>query len=354
MKKLALLAFSLCSCAIAAFSSLSDAEKWAAQHQEWLSPDQYTAFYKNSLSWPFSLFGFFEPERSFFQSLREVTSKRKEKGLYGRHVLTFRLSDPTSFIIVSNTQGDVHSFVRILEELHERGLLSLDFRLHFSYLILNGNAIGDSPYTIEMMRIILRLMEMNPDRFFYIRGQEEDKEYWVDRPLGERIAFLFSPFDRQRNELREFFNTLPLAFYIEDFQKPVRISYFSNDYDELEHLSCKKAHDEKDMGFCTLGDLCSYAQGPLSAIIVGTDKEVIWSSMKGLQWNKADGTWQVVSTPARQHRFFYDAFAQLDMGSSTQPSISLYASKKGSEFSSKGIFDLLTGQKRETIKRPVR
>ncbi len=353
MKKLTLLILLFIGNSLGAFSTLPEIQKWASSTEEWPDPEQYKQFYKTSYGWTFMhMLGMSSPEHSFFDLLKAVAASRVQKGYQGRHALTMRLGSGSRLIILSNIQGALHSLVRILEELHQRDILSLDFRIkNNNFLILNGDIIGDSPYNIQVLRLVLTLMKNNPLQLFYVRGVQEDKEYWVDHALGKELSFLFSTFDAQRKSIRDFFNTLPLGIYIFGEGKkenPVRISYFGPQHDEFHHLVCEGIPHEKGVtGLCTLGTFCSYPQGPLSAFIVGDDKHIIWDSMKGLEWNKKQSAWYSVSSPARlyrqQYRFFYDAFAQVDIGNALSLStISLYNSKKGTQkFRLDGSFNLI-------------
>ncbi len=339
---------------LGAFSTLPEAQKWAAGTQEWPDPDQYEKIYTSSYGWSLMrMLGISKPEHSFFDLLKTVTVSRVQKGYQGRHAVTLRLGSESHLIILSNIQGAFHSLVRILTELHQRNILSSDFKIKNNhFLILNGNTIGDSPYNIQVLHLMLILMKNNPQQLFSIRGVHEDKEYWVDNDLGKELSFLYSPFDVQRKSMRDFFNTLPLGIYIfgdDRKEKPLRISYFGPQHDEFNHLICEGIpHENGVAGLCTVGTFCSYPQGPLSGFIVGDDKHIIWDSMKGLEWNKKQSAWYIVSSPARlyrqQHRFFYDAFAQVDIGNTLSLStISLYNSKKGTrKFRLDGSFNLIS------------
>ncbi len=352
MKKFfCLLSLSVCL-TLECFTSVVQTQKFAASAQEWVDIDAYSHIYRQLQGWRlFRFFNLFSPQASFFRSLQLVTNQRKDLGLWGRFVLRLSPAADSRLIILSNVGGELHSFLRIISDLQRQGILS-DTNMLSSrdYLILNGNMIGDSPYNIQLLDLILSLLASNPFQVFYIRGMQEDKEYWKEYALGAELSFLFPSGDSEQNQIRDFFNTLPLGIYFHSSHikdGPLRISYFGLEDNEFNHISCKKRElhigSTSAKGRCgihilELGDWCSHVQGSLSGLISGVDRNIDWQSMKGLQWDKNSSSWYVVSSPTRfyrqNHGFLFDAYVLLELKKPSKSILSLYlGDRKTGKFS---------------------
>ena len=284
----------------------------------------------------FSLFRkLYHPEPFLATALAALTNKRITSGYYGRHALVLKAVKNENYIILANIEGEAGALRRIISDLQSKKILSSDLRIldEQANLIINGNSMG-GPSDLEILNTIIELMQKNA-RVYYIRGVQEDKEYWVDNSLGKKLAELFPDFDYMRKKVRDFFNTLPLALYIvsQDQTKALRISYLSTS-EEFQQIHCKATDQQSAIkAICTLGDLCSIKEDPLAATIVGQKEGINWETMQGLQAVGMPPVWHIVSSSTVAlkgvERYAYDAYALLVLDASLVSStIALYHRKE--------------------------
>jgi hypothetical protein len=268
----------------------------------------------------FSLFRKFHRAEPFLATaLAALANERRQLGYYGRHALVLKAVKNENYLILANIEGEAGALQRIISDLQSKKILSSDLHIldEHTSLVINGNSMG-GPSDLEVLKTIMELMQKNA-RVYYIRGVQEDKEYWVDNSLGKKLAELFPDFDYVRKKVRDFFNTLPLALYIvsEDEKKVLRISYLSVS-EEFQRINCK-ATDQQSVikAICTLGDLCSIKEDSLTATIVGQVEGVNWETMQGLQAVGMPPVWHIVSSSTVDlkgtERYAYDAYALLEL-----------------------------------------
>jgi hypothetical protein len=257
------------------------------------------------------------------------------------------------FVIWGDIQGAYHSFVRALNEMKSLDVITNDLHIIKPnyYFVFNGNAIDQSAYSLEVLTIIMRLIDNNPGKVFYLRGQHEDQGHWKDFSLKRDLVFRVSLSPKERFELSgkiplseemdRFFNTLPLALYLVgqeegDTIDVVRISYFGRDHKELEvaqdglyfgdatgepHVS--KLYNKKESGRKKIN---------VKAIIKGEYRLTSYHTTLGLSQLEADKgstSWIVFSSPTDTYRhlqdFYYDVFTLLEIGKTfNQWTITLY------------------------------
>lgn len=226
--------------------------------------------------------------------------------------LVLQLPPGSTCLLVSNIRGEVASFNRILASWKQRSLIDQ------SFIIFNGNIIGNAPGQQELLKSITDLMKERPGHVFYIKGPIEDREGWLNTPLSS-----------YRTIIRTFFNGRPLGIYLlgQDDKIPLRISYFGADSTAFSSLACQAVHKGYVQAQCTLDDLCSFSQGPVAGYIVGDETGIDWQTMLGLQYTEP-ATWHIVSSPTREfkekYRFFNDAYAVFTMGKTLATSTITY------------------------------
>ncbi|OGB97678.1 hypothetical protein A3F06_01125 [candidate division TM6 bacterium RIFCSPHIGHO2_12_FULL_36_22] len=122
----------------------------------------------------------------------------------------------TEIAFWGDLHGSVHSLVRCLNTLKERGYIDDEFRIirpHFNMMFL-GDFVDRGMYGIEVIYILMRLKLANPEHVFCIRGNHEDKNLNVHFGFHDELLTKFPDLtQKQINELYHIYDMFPLAFY---------------------------------------------------------------------------------------------------------------------------------------------
>ena len=351
MLKLLFFIFFLITAPLRGLDSIDNLLTFTQTHDEYPEADndnianlRYTNFYKKSIPTFWKRFlarlglATFDAQQ-YYLNLKEITEKRLKEGLRKRHTRVLKVPAGTQFLIISNTQGDLHSLTRIFNALYQNHIIDQNFKILSTnlYLIFNGNMTTSSPYALESLNVIINILKANPGHAFFIKGTYSDKEQWKTRALGYQVDIRLSYFKDAPSVTREFFNTLPLGIYIlseDPNEPPIRISHYDLSAQEFNNLECslKSPHTSQiQEGICLVGEPTAPPQGPLTALIAGKDDNVDLSNSRGLLFVQRENppTWKVFSSPSRYYRqkfgFIYDAFGLLTIGKSVKSSfISLF------------------------------
>lgn len=362
------------------FTSLSDAKAYVAKQEEypdidntdWLNPD-FGSFHKRQRPGVWNRFltrvKIKRPEwtvRDFKYQLEHVIEERELNGLTGRFVQKINPLPGSKIFIWGDLHGALHSLVRDLTFLLHRGIIDDNFKIKGNNYFVFGNVIDRSPYSLETLSLIFRLLAQNPDKVFYIIGDHEDKQKWHGYGLARELQIRARHFSSEKipfnQSLTRFFNTLPIALYItegtEDKKiQAVRISYIGrmvNELDENKLAPFLATITEKPTIFKFDQKLESETKVNLRALIKSEDRTTSYQKTKGLiQLEEELGVtvWAVLSSPIGAHRrlyeFFNDVFAEVTilptMGEWTITSFyqdvrQMLGFKKGS------IYNLVTGR----------
>ena len=233
---------------IYSFNILSDAKKFAEINPELVKMDNQDANnpdYSSFLKKKFSKSSYYLKKLSknkflwspsFFKDILSLLiERRKAYGYSGNFI--HKISPVSSyFFIWGSLHGAFHSLVRDLEYLEKKGFIDNEFRITSPncYLVFNGNAVDGSPYIIETLTLIMCLIKANIDRVFYIKGKQEYQSYWKNYGLNRELKIKFNEnlndLARLEDSIDKFFNTLPLAIYLDGinpYDGLLRISFFS-------------------------------------------------------------------------------------------------------------------------------
>jgi len=369
------------------FATLSDARKYAQikeelptiENKNFLNPE-YNSFHKKGLEGPYlkkwnSFLRFVGIKREplwtvkeFERLLDKVVAGRDE----GRIIFRFTPKTGSKFIVFGDLQGAFHSFVRCLEEL-KNNLGIIDDNLNIvktdHYLVFNGDLIDRSPYILETLTLVMRLMEQNPDKVFYIRGNHEDNELWQNyglrRELEIRAESVSDEDPPLGSQVKRFFNTLPIALFLRIAGKPeficfshygleegkLKKHYYSNfllkgDYEKVKTFDLTTARKSKKFV-------------SVEAILKGVSRSTSYLETDGLTLLTPDHgatAWGMLSAPTLVYRkiydFYYDAFSIVDVGglSVDDWTITLHNRNvlKNEGFSQKGYY-LVSGHSKEKL-----
>jgi hypothetical protein len=349
------------------FKTIKDLEMLAATRDEWIKMEgvnplipSYENYYlrasKRSLAtiiyekarWLRTCFSagtapFFSP--SYFKTLLEqVTKVRLAQKWQGDFIQKIQLTPESKVISFGVLQGAFHSFVRCLRELQKLQILDENLKLMSNeyYISFNGNLINRSPYTLEILSAVMKLMEVNPRNIFYLRSEHEYFDEWRLHSLKRELEVFCRQLSPQeiplKEEIESFFGTLPLALYCTiPFQATEKLPYFrinpffitkhlTDAINEASYANFIKATDNGGVATMSLSGRSLKPEEAahaiqLKAIITEIRKRDKWEIMDGLrQLQSIDGAvaWHIFSSPTQIFReflhFYWDAFVVITPG----------------------------------------
>jgi len=280
--------------------------------------------------------------------LKQLIIFRELQGYGYRHVAQLFQKTNDKLIVLTDLQGAFHSLVRSLSELHRKGIISDDFIIQKNdyYLIFNANIVGVSHVNIELLLVIILLMIKNPDQVIYILGPHEDRDLWLDQGVMTELeallglqGFSINPqgssriLKEFRFALERFFDTLPLALYIDypigspETHNLIKISGINTP--ELNETQYDDFFNDKNSyeGVSPLlrtyrleNKIPSPQRNLVRASIVSIGRAIDFQKTAGLlQIDPKNGTtvWSVFSGPSIFNRaindFFYDSFVVVNL-----------------------------------------
>ena len=254
-----------------------------------------------------------------------------------RHICKINTQNNDKIFVWGNLQGALHSFTRDLLELQKNHIIDEQLRItkaHY-YFVFNGNMINSSPYSLEILTIIIRLLKQNPDQVFYIKGDEEDEGHWRDFTLKQELKIRARSISQEKIPLEtlidQFYTTLPLALYLipENItaakikkHKITRISFFGIEKKELDEKKFTgfllSKNSKKTSCFSLEKTLPSPTPIQIAAIIKGKEHIInnfIPQTLQLLPSTYGITTWMILSCPIEPYQinydFYYDGFAQI-------------------------------------------
>lgn len=279
---------------------------------------------------------------TFEKLLKKITKKQEQ--IKENYILKITPTKTTSFIILTSLEGALHSLIRNLIELKKSNIIDESLKISpNNYLIFNGNVLGRSPYILETFTVILKLIEKNPGKVFFVKGKYEIKNYWQNFGFKREIITKLKNSELKKRLLQEeidnFLETQPLAIYIKDQiqNNPgfIRISYFNRNHRDLfetyfSHFLQNKPIKEVDIFYLNEKVLTNKTVN-IKAIIKGEKKISTYKKTDGLTRElpeKAASAWNAFSGPTKANQVLYkfikDAFLILTIKKEQDPTISLY------------------------------
>ena len=331
MRLLALLLLLSSSCY--GFTTISEAEQYATQIPEYpesrsddLEHADYSQLYNNLQQnwWQRALQALYIQKKPLWQPKDIIPIVDALKDRTSTKELNISVTPTTTIITIGSLYGAFHSLTRSLTDLKNRGKLSNEFILEDNtYLVILGNAINFSPYSLETLTLILTLVHKNRDKAIYLAGPHELKRTWhrygLKQEIDERIPWYAKKLTKRLDKV---FAQLPHRLWINEQL------LFSTE--EIE-----SSDEEQSFRVLVTGDttLTSYSQSQ------GLYKEI----------ESATTTiWHVVSSPVMlyrmKHRFFYDTYAQITLNKEFKEStIALLYSTGTVPFAEGSLFNLTEG-----------
>jgi len=328
------------------FKTIDDALAYAQSMPELPKPDNknlikpnYTSFYRSNLPGigskikTFLRLGKRRFTASFFKDiLKAVTAMREQLKFKGNFIHKLSVNPGQNFIVFGDLQGAYHSLTRDLVKLRELKLINNDFTLANpqDYMVFMGDCISRSPYTMEALALILRLMQANGKKVIALKGNHESGNYWQQHSLKLELDIRAEHLGNGKilaEEVNQFFDTLPLALYLEQKEQLVRISPWSAD-DEKHELVKENLYADflvkpaKGLQtFMINKDDVSSAEVPLRVVIKAQKKREKFQLMDGLRFlppERGATAWTLLACPTLPYqklfRYFHDSFSVLKIG----------------------------------------
>lgn len=158
---------------------------------------------------------------SFFKTvLDDVNKIREQKGFKKENIIKVVSTAQSKFIVIGDLQAAFHSLVRDLGKLKELGILGEDLKLTApdTYLIFLGNVPSRSPFSMETLGLVLRLMQQNPERVLYTKGSHESDGYWEEHTLQTELKIRAAGLSKDStpllSDVNKFFDSLPTIIYL--------------------------------------------------------------------------------------------------------------------------------------------
>ena len=367
--------------------TLQKLEDYSKGLEEYPEPDtkrylkqDYTSFFKrttptNKQRFRERIFAYFGMDTKwiwlpelFLELLTRVENDRKKLWHSGDFIVRLIPKAGSRIVVFGDIQGAFHSLIRDLRKLNELGILDENLKITSSddYFVFNGDIISRSPYSLETLVVALKLIEENPNRVFYIRGNHEMFNYWYGFGMKKELKFKAAHISNQsvplEKEINAFFATLPLGVYIgippgviRDFIKITHLD--SSDFPKLHHENYSgflEANKEEHLKVIDLDNI-KKSKDPISikVRIIGLSREFTYEENDGLKLlpaKRGATTWTLMSCPTlayqKEFDFHYDAFGIVTVGLSfSRWTIDLYNQdvRKKDGFKQKR-YNLITGR----------
>jgi hypothetical protein len=277
---------------------------------------------------------------TFARIMRKLTKERETRTYKDLFIHKLIPEKDSEIVVWGDLQGAFHSLNRSLQRLKDKGLIDNNYKLKNDvYFVFLGDVVSRSPYIMETLMLVMRLMEKNPRQVFYLRGNHEANNYWQGYGLKKELKIKARHLKQDdkfplRLLVQRFFNTLPLALYVGIAPET------SKDFVRFSHEGGNEFSIEKLNLYCYSDFLQAIAEDPLTTYqIEGNDsfcsestsiklKAVIRAEIKRKSYQKMDGmralapekgvpAWTFLSCPTTTYQegveFFYDAFGLIKL-----------------------------------------
>lgn len=314
---------------------------------------------------------------SFFRKqIVSLAKKREAAGMKGDFIAKLTTSPKSKIFYLGNIHGALHSLVRCLQELKKLGAINDNLTITNPdyFIVFIGNTISRSPYCMQTLSMVCRLVEKNPEQVIYLRGGHESKNYWQEQSLKTQLQVFAKDLGRGTiplaDEVNALFNTLPLAAYVmatEEDNQCIRFSDVGRTQDErlteAQYASFLTAKSDAKVAYHHLDK--KDANPPaikVSVIFKGEKKRETYQPHDGLRLLEPDMdsvAWTALSCPTilyqKAIKFFFDAFSVIIPGTKLADwTITLYnRDVRTTEPFKATTFNLLTGQNTSSDKKQM-
>lgn len=275
------------------------------------------------------------------QQLKILSANNIKMGLADgkQSFIHLKAKPDTKIFIFGDVHAAFHSMIRDLQHLQSMAVLDNNLLVHKgNYLIINGDFIDRSAYSIDSLILLSLLLEKNPTNVFYIAGNHERDAHWQDYGLKRELVSRGYPYSRQaipfKEEINNFFQTLPEAIYVsasDQSRDVLRIAF-------NEHLNLSYNEDTMSPAFLEQNEpikiysfTTNKSEGPsidVRAAIKTEEWRISHRIQHGiglLDQDHGATTWASLSSPIGAHKIFLnihdDSFLEVCIKDSIEQSI---------------------------------
>ncbi len=274
---------------------------------------------------------------SFFKTqLEDLCKKREIQKQTGNFIVKITSTPQSKFVVLGNLQGAFHSLSRDIEKLKDLGIINDSLMLTNAdyWILFMGDVVSRSPYSMETLSLVMKLMQKNPDNIIYLKGNHETNNYWQEHTLKTELQIRAAHLSKEpipfANLVNQFFNTLPIAAYITvDDAHLIRLSEAARAQNPLlteeQYAGFLSEKSTQKISILNLDEKKSSSSATpvtISVIIKNEKKRETYQTMEGLRLLAPDMgsvAWNILScpTPVYQQaiKFVYDSFAIITPGS---------------------------------------
>lgn len=271
---------------------------------------------------------------SFFKSMLDDLNKAREaKGYKGTIANKITATATSKFVIWGDLQGAFHSLARSLGKLKDLGIINEDLKIlnQDYFFIFLGNIPSRSPFSMETLGLVMRLMQVNPDQVVYVKGSHETDDYWQEHTLKTELKIRAAHLSTTQNpieaDVSKFFNSLPTIIYLAGSQMSefVRMAYSSRsslpDAPFAKFLTTKHAEKVSLLSWTGKTPPIEGSAQPftIKAVVKIEKKRETYQQSDGLRLLPADmgvTSWTILSAPTLAagmgFKFFNDTFSVID------------------------------------------
>ena len=197
----------------------------------------------------------------------QTTQALEKKGFIGGQAGVFSFTKGSRLVILGDIYGESITFQERLQVLELQGLVTKDFDLmQNTYLLLNGNCLGDAPTIKEMLLVLKQLLMRNPGKVFLLRGPSEEL-----LPFKKYKDLNKHEYPALERALQDLYSRLLVGAYIfaEDLTEvPLRIVPTGRDTEQFSRIFCEPVVGQEPLrALCRLGELCSYEEGTVRTLM---------------------------------------------------------------------------------------
>ena len=154
-------------------------------------------------------------------------------------------SDDSKFIFIGDIHSSFQSFVEVMNQLVERGILSDDLILDEKYFIFFlGDIFDRGPYALDILNIIFKIKNKNFKHVIVINGNHEDRGQYNDGGTGAEIDSQLLR-SKDRNIVHTLMMRLPPVVFLQTSGKTIQLCHggIHPGYDPLTFLESQYEFD---------------------------------------------------------------------------------------------------------------
>lgn len=240
------------------------------------------------------------PAAEFAQLLEQaVIAQKKQKDT----IIELTPKPATNFIVIGPLYGAFQALARIFSQLDSMGFLYKDVSLKQQcYLVFLGDCINKSPYSLETLAVIAKLIIQNAGKVIVLKGPQETDMYWKQGSLGKELDIKIPSKMRPTIEklLTTFFDTL---------NNTLTLHYLNRHSEQSSVLLSCKGYDALKIPITSA----------ITTQMKGDIFDVIYHASSGLRYAEAERgvtTWALLSSPIDIYQACYhysnDSFVVLE------------------------------------------